>query len=83
MSYFEKFHEYYEIRAAQFESLKVASEMFEGENEVQMWLYLFAYAAFGYEAKQRFNTYSEDDVQVLLSGRVPLFIMEMVDEPNT
>lgn len=83
MSYFEKFHEYYEIRAAQFESLDVAAKMFEGDNEVQMWLYLFAYAAFGYEAKQRFLTYSDDDIQVLLSGRVPLFVMENPYEPNT
>lgn len=82
MSYFEKFHEYYEIRAAQFESLKVAAEMFEGENEVQMWLYLFAYAAFGYEAKQRFNTYSDEDIEVLLGGRVPLFIVENPYESN-
>jgi hypothetical protein len=83
MSYFEKFQEYYELRAAQFESLSVASKMFEGDNEVQMWLFLFGYAAFGYEAKQRFKSYSDEDIEVLLGGRVPLFIVENPYESNT
>jgi hypothetical protein len=85
MSYFEKFQEYYELRVAQFESLKVAAAMFEfdDEYESQMWMYLFRYAVFGYEAKQRFDTFEDEDIEVLLGGRVPLFIMEMIDEQHS
>ena len=80
---YQKFEKYYWLRYQQFESLTDAFDWFEEGEEQEMWNELLWYACTCYEAKQRFDTFEDEDIEVLLGGRVPLFIMEMIDEQHS
>ena len=77
-----KLPEYYSFRFAQFTDLSNAEFWFNLKNDINMWESLFSYAENMYQAKQLFDTFGDDDIEMLLGGRVPLFIMEVVDESN-
>ena len=75
-----KLPEYYSLRFSQFTALSNAEFWFNLKNEINMWESLFSYAENMYQAKQLFDTFGDDDIEMLLGGRVPLFIMEVVDD---
>jgi hypothetical protein len=74
-----KLQEYYSWRLSQFTALSNAEFWFNLNNEIHMWESLFSYAEHMYQAKQLFDSFGDDDIEMLLGGRVPLFIMEVVD----
>ena len=75
-----KLQEYYSFRFGQFHALSNAEFWFNLNNETHMWEALFHYAENMYQAKQLFDTFGDDDIEMLIGGRVPLFIMEVVDD---
>lgn len=75
-----KIQDYYGLRFGQFNALSNAEFWFNLKNESHMWEALFCYAENMYQAKQLFDTFGDDDIEMLLGGRVPLFIMEVVDD---
>jgi len=77
---YQKFEKYYWLRYQQFESLTDAKDWFDEGEEQEMWNELLWYACTCHEAKQLFDTFDDEDIEVLLGGRVPLFIMEVTDE---
>ena len=78
---YQKFEKYYHLRYQQFEALADAKDWFDEGEEQEMWNELFWYASACYEAKKLFDRFDDDDIEVLLGGRVPLFILEF-PEPN-
>jgi hypothetical protein len=77
---YQKFEKYYHLRYQQFEALSDAKDWFDEGEEQEMWNELFWYASACYEAKKLFDSFDDKDMEVLLSGRVPLFIMEVTDD---
>jgi hypothetical protein len=74
---YQKFETYYHLRHQQFEALADANNSFLENEEQHMWHGLLDYAAAGYRAKELFNSFDEKDIEVLLEGRVPMFILEI------
>jgi hypothetical protein len=77
---YQKFEKYYYLRYQQFEALTDAKDWFDEGEEQHMWNELLWYAYTCYEALQLFDTFDDEDMEVLLGGRVPLFILEFTDE---
>lgn len=75
-----KLPQYFSLRFVQFTALSNAEFWFNLNNEINMWEALFSYAEHMHQARELFDTFDNDDIQTLLGGRVPLFIMEVVDE---
>jgi hypothetical protein len=77
---YQKFEKYYYLRYQQFESLTDAKDWFDEGEEQEMWNELLWYAHACHEAKKLFDSFDDEDMQVLLGGRVPLFILEITDD---
>jgi S-adenosylmethionine:diacylglycerol 3-amino-3-carboxypropyl transferase len=74
---YHKFETYYNLRATQFAALTDANDWFLDNEEQRMWDELFHYADASYEAKKLFDTFEAEDIEVLLDGRVPMFMLEV------